>query len=96
MEVFIFFATCFLAITNAFAWAFDRQNVSLIAPFALADKGTPRVLILVREARVRAHLDNDDDLDELLVTDRERGANEGLEGLAWELDSGIFLAAVTI
>ena len=96
VEVFIFFATCFLTITNAFARAFDRQNVSLVAPFALADKSTSRVLILVREARVRAHLDNDHDLVELLVTDRKRRANEGLEGCAWEVDSGIFLAAITI
>ena len=70
MEVFIFFATRFLTITNAFAWAFDCQNVSLVAPFALTDKGASRVLILVREARVCAHLDNDHDLVKLLVADR--------------------------
>ena len=70
MEVFIFFATCFLTITYAFAWALDRQNVSLVAPFALADKGSSRVLIFVREARVGAHLNNDYDLVKLLVADR--------------------------
>ena len=70
MEVFIFFTTRFLTITNAFASALDCQNVSLVAPFALTDKGASRVLILVREACVCAHLNNYYDLVELLVADR--------------------------
>ena len=96
MEVLILLPARFFAITNAFARAFDRQNISLVAPLALTDKGTSRVLIFISEAGIRPHLDNHDHLVELLVTDRKRRANEGLQRRARELNSGIFLAAVII
>ena len=94
MEVLILLAARFLAITNAFARAFDRQNIPIIAPFALADKSAPLVLILVGEARVGAHLYNDNNLVEILVADRERRADKGFKGRARELDSRIFLATI--
>lgn len=50
MEVFVLLAAVLIAIAYALAGAFYCQDVSLVAPFALAYEGTSRVLILVGEA----------------------------------------------
>ena len=53
MEVLVLFPARFFAVADAFAGALDCQYVSLVAPLALANKRTPCVLILVREAGAR-------------------------------------------
>ena len=97
MEVFVLFPARFFAVADAFAGALDCQDVSLVAPLALANKRTPRVLILVREAGAwRAHLHNDDNLVELVIADVQRRADKRLQRGAWELNSGIFLTLLLL
>ena len=97
MEVLVLFPTRFFAVADAFAGALDSQDVSLVAPLALANKRTPRVLILVREALAwRAHLHNDDDLVKLVIADIQRRPYKGLKRGAWELNSGIFLTLLLL
>lgn len=73
MEVLVLFTARFLAVADPLAGALDREDVSLVAPFTLANKSPSCVLVLVGEAGgLRADLNNHDDLVEFVIADGQR------------------------